>query len=78
MGHELFVFRTVAFHSWNGAMIKKKILPFLLLFTFVVSGSPVHATVKVGALVLPDGGYGELAGKRISLITNQSAVIDEV
>ena len=77
MGHELFVFRTVAFHSWNGAIIKK-ILTFLLLFTFVVSGSLAHATVKVGALVLHDGGYGELAGKRISLITNQSAVIDEV
>ncbi|HTG80385.1 MAG TPA: DUF1343 domain-containing protein [Geobacteraceae bacterium] len=34
--------------------------------------------VKVGARVLHDSGYAELAGKRIGLITNQTAVADDV
>jgi len=56
----------------------KKILPLLLLFTLLVSGAPAYAAVNVGAKVLHDNGYGELTGKRIGLITNQSALIDGI
>jgi uncharacterized protein YbbC (DUF1343 family) len=49
-------------------------LVFLLGATPSYSGSPV----KVGAEVLQESDYGELAGKRIGLVTNQTAAVNEI
>ncbi len=64
-------------------MSDKKFLPFVpvivstLLLFLPLAGSPARAStpVKVGAQVLTEHNFAELAGKRIGLITNRSALV---
>ncbi len=57
-----------------------RLLTILLFLTIVFGASPSYpgSIVKVGAKVLHDSRYAEIAGKRIGLITNQTAVVDGV
>src|SRR5512136_2359402 len=56
------------------------ILTLIMFIVSILGASPCHAAspVKVGAKVLHDSGYAELAGKRIGLITNGSAMVDGI
>lgn len=55
-------------------------LTLMLLLAFLFDASPSYpaSLVKVGAKVLHDSGYAELAGKRIGLITNHTAMVDGI
>jgi len=52
-------------------------IPCLLLIITLPLPSIASTSIKVGAAVLRDHNYSELSGKRVGLITNQSAVIGE-
>jgi uncharacterized protein YbbC (DUF1343 family) len=47
-----------------------------LAFLIRVSNSCAASPVEVGAQVLHEGGYAELLGKHVGLVTNHSAVVD--
>ena len=51
-------------------------LAFLAVI-FAAFSSHAASPVKVGAKVLHESGYAELAGKRVGLITNHTAMVDE-
>jgi uncharacterized protein YbbC (DUF1343 family) len=55
------------------------IVTALFLITILTPTFPSHAisSVKVGAEVLRDHGYSELSGKRVGLVTNNSAAVGE-
>src|SRR6266545_3768585 len=57
-----------------------KLFTFLLFLILSLGVSPSHAasSVKVGAKVLHDSGYAEMAGKRVGLITNHTAMVDGI
>ena len=57
-----------------------KFFTVFLFLAFLFDAFPAHAAplVKVGAQVLQENGYSQLAGKRIGLITNHTAVVDDV
>jgi uncharacterized protein YbbC (DUF1343 family) len=57
-----------------------KLLPLYLFLAVVLSAPFSHAgtTITTGAKVLYESNFAELRGKRVGLITNHTAVVDEV
>lgn len=57
-----------------------KLSTLLVAFAVLCHGSPSYSAsvVEVGAKVLHESGYAELAGKRVGLITNHTAVVDGI
>lgn len=57
-----------------------KLLTILSVIVLLIDASPSYpgTPVRVGAKALHDNGYAELAGKRIGLITNHTAVVDGI
>jgi uncharacterized protein YbbC (DUF1343 family) len=47
-----------------------------LAFLICVSNSRAASPVKVGAQVLHEGGYADIFGKHVGLVTNHSTVIE--
>lgn len=57
--------------------MKKFFIFVLLIIAFANVPAYAISHVKVGAEILCDHGFSELSGKRVGLITNQSAVVGE-
>lgn len=55
-------------------------LPLISFLALLFNASPSYpaSLVKVGAKVLHDSGYAGLAGKRIGLVTNHTAMVDGI
>ena len=58
-------------------MVKAFFIFVLLVTAFATAPAYAMSHVKVGAEILCDHGFSELSGKRVGLITNQSAVVGE-
>ena len=58
----------------------KSLFLFIIFLALLCEASLCHgaSAVRVGAGVLRDDGYGELAGKRVGLVTNRAAVVDGI